>query len=60
MCAEVVALHQEQAIPGTVNAYIYAGEVATSRPAEDYTVRVVPYHEGVHVPGELPLIVWQS
>jgi starch phosphorylase len=59
MCAEVVALHQEMAIPGTLNGYIYAGEVATYRPAEDYTIRVVPYHEGVQVPGELPLIVWQ-
>jgi starch phosphorylase len=59
MRAEVIALHQEQAIAGTLNGYIYAGEVAKTRPAEDYTIRVIPYHEGVHVPGELPLIIWQ-
>ncbi|MGZ5921846.1 MAG: alpha-glucan family phosphorylase [Rhizomicrobium sp.] len=57
--AEVVTLHQEQIIPGMLNGYVYAGEVAASRPAEDYTVRIVPHHEHVRVPAELPLIVWQ-
>lgn len=59
MLAEVVTLHQGAIIPGTLNGYVYAGEVATSRPMEDYTVRIVPYHEGVHVPAELALITWQ-
>ena len=57
--AEVVILHQEYAIPGTVNGYIYAGEVAARRPIEDYTVRVVPFHAKAHIPSELPLISWQ-
>jgi starch phosphorylase len=57
--AEVVVLHQEQAIPGTVNGHIYGGEVLAGRPAEDYTVRVVPYHPDVSVPSELTLISWQ-
>jgi glycogen phosphorylase len=57
--AEVIILHKEQIIPGTLNGYIYAGEVAVSRPAQDYTVRIVPYHENVYVPAELPLIAWQ-
>lgn len=57
--AEVVSLHQEQAIPGAANGHIYAGEVASTRPAEDYTVRVVPHHAAAHVPAELPLIAWQ-
>ena len=57
--AEVVILHQEYAIPGTVNGYIYAGEVAARRPIEDYTVRVVPFHADAHIPTELPLISWQ-
>jgi starch phosphorylase len=58
--AEVVTLHQEQIIPGTLNGYVYAGEVTTSRPAQDYTVRIVPYHDRVNVPAEMPLIAWQS
>ncbi|MGB5948344.1 MAG: alpha-glucan family phosphorylase [Parvibaculum sp.] len=56
---EVVLLHQEQAIPGSNNGYVYAGAVATSRPSDDYTVRVVPHHPDVFLPSELPLISWQ-
>jgi starch phosphorylase len=56
---EVVLLHQEHAIPGSINGYIYAGEVASSRPLKDFTVRVVPYHRDAFLPAELPLIVWQ-
>jgi starch phosphorylase len=57
--AEIVVLHREQAIPGAMNGYVYAGEVPAQRPADDYTVRVVPYREGVQVPAELALIAWQ-
>ena len=57
--AEVITLHREQAIPGTANGHIYAGEVEADRPAERYTVRIVPYHPAAHVPMELPLIAWQ-
>jgi len=57
--AEVVILHRERAIPGTLNGYLYGGEVALARPAQDYTVRVVPHHEEAHVPLEMPLIAWQ-
>jgi glycogen phosphorylase len=56
---EVIVLHQEQAIPGSNNGCIYAGAVETSRPANDYTVRVVPYHPDAILPAELPLITWQ-
>lgn len=59
MCAEVIILHQGPVIPGTLNGYIYAGGVATSRSVENYTVRIVPFHEGVQIPTELPLIIWQ-
>jgi starch phosphorylase len=59
MPAEVIMLHQGAAIPGALNGYIYAGGVATSRLVADYTVRIVPYHEGVYIPAELPLIAWQ-
>jgi glycogen phosphorylase len=57
--AEVITLHQEHAIPGTANGHIYAGEVDAGRPAQDYSVRIVPYHPAAHVPMELPLIAWQ-
>ena len=57
--AEVVTLHREQPIPGTLNGFVFAGEVPAARAAEDYTVRIVPSHEQAHIPAELPLIRWQ-
>jgi len=57
--AEVITLYQEQAIPGSAHGYIYAGEVAGARPAEEYTLRIVPWHDAVRIPTELPLISWQ-
>jgi starch phosphorylase len=57
--AEAVALHREQAIPGTVNGYVYAGTAPAARESADYTVRLVPHRAGVHVPAEMPLIAWQ-
>ncbi len=59
LTSEVVMLHQEQAIPGSANGYIFAGAFASTRPLEDYTVRVVPYHPNALLPTELPLIAWQ-
>jgi glycogen phosphorylase len=56
---EVILLHQEHAIPGSINGYIFAGEVASSRPLGNFTVRVVPYHPNAFLPAELPLIAWQ-
>ena len=57
--AEAIALHKEQTIPGAINGHIYAGAVSASRNFEEYTVRVVPYHEDAQLPAELPLIAWQ-
>ncbi len=38
---------------------IYSAAVSASRPAADYTVRLVPYFSGVAVPLEAPYILWQ-
>jgi starch phosphorylase len=57
---EVIMLHQENAIPGSTNGYIFAGAIPPSRKMEDYTVRVVPYHPYAFLPAELPLITWQK
>jgi starch phosphorylase len=59
LAPEVVLLHQENVIPGSNHGYVYAGAVDASRPAEDYTVRAVPYHSDAFLPVELPLIAWQ-
>jgi len=41
------------------NGYIYHGEVSSTRPAADYTARVIPFHPGISVPLEAPFILWQ-
>ncbi len=38
---------------------IYEAQVNGSRPAGDYTIRIIPDHEGVSIPLEDNLILWQ-
>jgi glycogen phosphorylase len=39
--------------------YAYRAEVNAERAAHDYTARLIPYREGVAIPLELTLILWQ-
>ena len=57
--AHVCELARDASIPGTANGFLYTGCVPASRPADHYTVRVVPHHPGVRVPTELPMVLWQ-
>ena len=52
-------MERGDAIPGAVNGDVYHARIPTSRPAEDFTPRVVPYHPEARVPMEAPLICWQ-
>jgi glycogen phosphorylase len=45
-------------MPGSVKGYIYDGEVAASRPASDYTPRVIPWHPAARIPLEDAHILW--
>lgn len=56
---EVIALSHGGMIPGATSGFVYVGRISGVRPAEDYTVRVVPSHPGVRVPAETTLIHWQ-
>ncbi|MBV8728404.1 MAG: hypothetical protein JO336_01210 [Acidobacteriia bacterium] len=49
-----------QALAGSVGGYLYTGEVPASRPATDYTPRIVPSYPGVNVPLEARQILWQK
>ena len=44
---------------GATNGYAYRVEVPAARPATDYTARLIPRHDGVAVPLESSLILWQ-
>ena len=41
------------------NGYIYSAQVPSTRPATDYTARVIPHYAGVAVPLEAARILWQ-
>jgi len=41
------------------NEYIYYAEVESSRPANDYTIRIIPCYENINIPLEDNLILWQ-
>ena len=46
--------------PSPSNAGTYTGSAPASRPADEYTVRIIPRYTGAAVPAELPLILWQD
>ncbi|HET8996993.1 MAG TPA: alpha-glucan family phosphorylase, partial [Acetobacteraceae bacterium] len=58
--AQTVALTRGTPITGSVGGFFYTGRVATTRPPEDYTPRIVPFHAEARVPAELPLIFWKE
>jgi starch phosphorylase len=53
------ALTREPGAGAPDGGYEYCGEVPASRPAADYTPRLVPHHPLAHVPLEAPWILWQ-
>ncbi|MGA3084007.1 MAG: alpha-glucan family phosphorylase [Thermodesulfobacteriota bacterium] len=46
-------------LTGATGGYVYGASVSATRPATDYTARVIPYYPGVAVPLEAPYILWQ-
>jgi glycogen phosphorylase len=53
---EMTRSHQ---LMGAVHGYVYRTSVPATRPATDYTARVIPYCSGGVVPLETPQILWQ-
>jgi glycogen phosphorylase len=53
--AEVVALQPRRAQAGSV---LYEGKLTTRRPAEHFTVRVIPQHPKARQPLDVPLVRW--
>lgn len=46
-------------LEGEARGYDYSGRAPATRPATDYTARVIPQHSGVAVPLEATRILWQ-
>jgi starch phosphorylase len=53
------SMDRAAAISGTVNGFVYQLDFDSRRSPSDYTARIVPRHEEVLVPQEMPLILWQ-
>jgi starch phosphorylase len=47
-------------LPGTDIGYQYHAVVSTVRSAQDYTPRVIPYHEDGSVPLEINFNLWRE
>jgi glycogen phosphorylase len=53
------SMTRDEALVGSVGGFLYTGQVPSSRPAADYTPRIVPAFRDVRVPLELKEILWQ-
>jgi starch phosphorylase len=47
-------------LAGEAHGYAYEARVPATRPAKDYTVRVIPYCTGIAVPIEAARILWRD
>jgi starch phosphorylase len=56
-CCEV--MDRSGTSPDTQGLYTYLAQVSATRPASDYTARIVPHHPNALVPLEASQIVWQ-
>jgi starch phosphorylase len=56
---ELQEMTRGQQLVGAENGYAYSARVPATRPATDYTPRVVPFHPGASVPLESAQILWQ-
>ncbi len=45
---------------GSENGFVYTLRIPATRPAADYTPRLVPKHSGAFVPLEAPFILWHE
>jgi starch phosphorylase len=52
-------MHWAQALPNAAHGGVYRAAVLATRPADDYTARVMPQRAGVAVPLECARIQWQ-
>ncbi|MGH7995608.1 MAG: alpha-glucan family phosphorylase [Opitutaceae bacterium] len=56
VCQEMARIRQ---LTGAAGGYVYGARVPATRPARDFTARVVPRHEGTSAPLEASEILWQ-
>jgi len=52
-------MNRVRRLVGAASGYVYGAAVPATRPAADYTARVIPNRDGVAVPLEAAQILWQ-
>ena len=57
--AERVVMKRVRELVGATNGYAYRAAVPASRPASDYTARLIPHHDDAVIPLEGSHILWQ-
>ncbi len=55
----VTECHCQEKITGAIHGYAYQANIETTRPAADFTARVIPHHAAAQIPAEADLITWQ-
>ena len=58
-CACIEAMNASALRAEMPGAFTYTGQVSATRPASDYTVRIIPRHPNASVPLEAERIIWQ-
>jgi glycogen phosphorylase len=53
-------LNRGERLVGSENGFSYSTVISETRPAADYTPRLVPQHSGALVPLEAPFILWHD
>lgn len=48
-----------RSLPGATDSHVYRAQVPATRPAMDFTPRILAHRAGVDVPLEAPFILWQ-
>ncbi len=56
LCQEMKFIRRQ---PGPDTVHVYGAHVPATRPAADFTPRLIPYREGVAIPLEVANILWQ-
>jgi glycogen phosphorylase len=56
---ERIRMTRDAPLVGAVNGFTFIATVPATRPATDYTPRLVPYNPDANVPLEANEIVWQ-
>jgi starch phosphorylase len=53
-------MNRGERVVGAASGFIYTAAIPATRPAADYTPRLVPQHVGALVPLEAPFILWHA